>query len=106
MSGAQGFALHPLAAQDLTDIWEFIAPDNPLAARRVREDILTTLRRLVPFPYQGHKRPDLTSRPLRFILVREYLIAYAPEERPLWVVAVMHGRRHPRVMAAILRGRE
>jgi plasmid stabilization system protein ParE len=60
----------------------------------------------VPFPGQGHKRPDLTSRPLRFILVREYLIAYAPEEKPLWVVAVMHGRRHPRVMASILRGRE
>src|SRR5208283_1707407 len=106
MSGAQGFAIHPLAAQDLTDIWEFIAQDNLDAARRVREEILTTLRRLVPFPYQGHRRPDLTSRPLRFILVREYLIAHAPEERPLWVVAVMHGRRHPRVMAAILRGRE
>ena len=31
---------------------------------------------------QGYKRPDLTSRPLRFTLVREYLIAYAPEESP------------------------
>jgi len=39
-------------------------------------------------------------------LVREYLIAYAPEEKALWVVAVMHGRRGPRLMAAILRGRE
>jgi plasmid stabilization system protein ParE len=54
----------------------------------------------------GHKRPDLTSRPLRFTVVREYLIAYAPDEKPLWIVAVMHGRRNPRVMAAILRGRE
>jgi hypothetical protein len=42
---------------------------------------------------------------LRFILVREYLIAYAADEKPLWVVAVIHGRRNPRVMAAILRGR-
>ena len=31
---------------------------------------------------------------------------YAPEELPLWVIAVMHGRRSPRVMAAILRSRE
>ena len=106
MSAEQGFALHPLAAQDITDIWEYIAEDNPLAARRVREEILRALRDLVPFPHRGHKRLDLTSRPLRFILVREYLIAYAPNERPLWVVAVMHGRRSPRVMAAILRGRE
>ena len=105
MSADQGFALHPLAAQDITDIWEFIAEDNPLAARRVREDILSTLRRLVPFPHQGHRRPDLTSRPLRFILLREYLIAYAPDEKPLCIIAVMHGRRNPRIMAAILRGR-
>ena len=38
--------------------------------------------------------------------VRDYLIAYAPDEKPLWVIAVMHGHRSPRVMAAILRGRE
>ena len=106
MNAEQGFALHPLAAQDITDIWEFIAEDNPLAARRVREDILSTLRRLVPFPHQGHRRPDLTSRPLRFILLREYLIAYAPDEKPLCIIAVMHGRRNPRVMATIPRGRE
>jgi len=69
-------------------------------------EIFETIRALVPFPHQGHRRPDLTSRPLRFALVREYLITYAPEEEPLWVVAVMHGRRSPRIMAAILRGRE
>ena len=106
MSAGQDFGLHPLAALDITDIGEFIAADNPLAAGRVREDLLDAIRALVPFPHQGHRRPDLTSRPLRFTRVREYLIAYAPEERPLWVVAVMHGRRSPRVMAAILRGRE
>jgi plasmid stabilization system protein ParE len=60
----------------------------------------------VRFPDQGHKRPDLTSCPLRFILVHDYLIAYAPEEKPLWVVAVLHGRRNLRLMAAILKSRE
>ena len=92
MSAEQGFALHPLAAQDITEIWEYIAEDNPPEARRVREEILSTIRALVPFPNQGHKRPDLTSRPLRFTLVREYLIAYASEEKPLWVVAILRGR--------------
>jgi plasmid stabilization system protein ParE len=106
LTAEQGFRLHPLAAQDITEIWEYIAEDNPLAARRMREEILSRIRAVVPFPNQGHKRPDLTGRPLRFISVREYLIAYAPEEKPLWVVAVMHGRRNPRVMAAILRGSE
>ena len=106
MTTGQGFALHPLAAQYITEIWEYIAADNPLAARRDREEIYSALRDLVSFPYRGHRRQDLTSRPLRFILVRQHLIAYAPDEKPLWVVAVMHGRRNPQVMAAILRGRE
>jgi antitoxin ParD1/3/4/toxin ParE1/3/4 len=103
---ARGFELHPLAAQDITGIWAFIAKDSPQAARRVREQLLEAIRGLVPFPQRGHRRTDLTSRPLRFVVVREYLIAYAPDEKPLWVVAVMHGRRSPRAMAAILSGRE
>ncbi len=78
-----GYALHPEALADLDGI-----------------------RELVTSPHQGYRRPNLTSRPLRFKLVPEYVIAYAPETKPLWVVAVFHGRRSPRVMAAILRGRE
>jgi antitoxin ParD1/3/4/toxin ParE1/3/4 len=101
-----GYDFHPEAAVDLGEIWDFIAEDNLDTADKVIADILASIQALVPFPHQGHKRPDLTSRPLRFNVVREYLIAYAPEEKPLWVVAVMHGRRSPRIMAAILRGRE
>jgi plasmid stabilization system protein ParE len=101
-----GYAFHPEARFDLDEIWEYIRADNLDAADRIIAEILSAIRALVKFPSQGHKRPDLTSRPLRFIVMRDYLIAYAPNERPLWVVAVMHGRRSPRVMAAILRGRE
>jgi len=42
--GDPGFALHPLAAQDITEIWEYIAEGSPLAARRVREEILNAIR--------------------------------------------------------------
>lgn len=74
MTAGQGFELHPGAALDITDIWEFIARDSPLAARGVREDILDAIRNLVPFAHQGHQRPDLTSRPLRFQIVHSYPI--------------------------------
>ena len=102
---SSGCALHPEAFTDLDDIHSYIAKDSLDAADRVITEIFDAIRALVPFPHQGHKRPELTLRPLRFVLVREYLIAYAPDEEPLWIVAVMHGRRSPRVMAAILRGR-
>ena len=101
-----GYAFHPEALADLDETWEFMAADNLDAADRVAAEILAAIRELVLFPNRGHKRPDLTSRPIRFILVYEYLIAYAPDEKPLWVIAVMHGRRSPRVMAGILRTRE
>jgi toxin ParE1/3/4 len=96
------FVLHPEARADLDEIWEYIAADNLDAADRVLEEIYNSLGALVRFPRQGHTRPDLTSRPLRFHVVRDYVIAYAPDEVPLAVIAILHGRRNPRVLAAIL----
>ncbi len=100
-----GYVLHPEVCSDLDTIWEFIAEDNLGAADRVIGEIHDAILSLVSFPRQGHQRRDLTSRPLRFQIVREYLIAYVPDEKPLLVVAVLHGRRSPRVIAALLRGR-
>jgi len=71
-----GFSLHPDAITDLEEIWE------------------------------GHGRSDLTSKPLRFQIVRELLIAYAPDQKPLLVLAVLHGRRNPRIIASLLRERK
>jgi plasmid stabilization system protein ParE len=56
MNTEQRFTLRPGAAQDITDIWEFIVEDNPLAARRVREGILDAVRKLVPFPLEPFPR--------------------------------------------------
>ena len=103
---SSGYALLPEAFADLDEIRSYIAQDSPDAADRVITEIFDAIRQLAPFPHQGHRRPDLSSRPLWFTLVREYLIAYTPDEKPLWVVAVMHGQRSPRIMAAILKSRD
>jgi plasmid stabilization system protein ParE len=100
-----GFVLHPQAYADLDEIWDYIASDNLDAADRIREEIYEAIQSLVPFPYVGHSRPDLTARPLRFQSARDHVIAYAPDEKPLAVIAVLHGRRSPLVIAAILRRR-
>jgi plasmid stabilization system protein ParE len=100
------YALHPEAYADIDEIAAYIGQDSPEAAHGVVDEIYRSIQSLVPFPHQGHRRPDLTGRPLRFVVVREYVLAYAPDEKPLWIVAVLHGRRSPRVLAAILRARE
>lgn len=99
------FALHPEAFADLDEIRELIANENLDAADRLMDEFFSEFRMLAEFPRLGHSRPELSSKPIRFRVLREYLIAYAPDESPLWILAVLHGRRNPRVIAAILRGR-
>ena len=59
-----GYAFHPDAFGDLDEIWEYIAQDNIDAADRVLADIHSTLNLLAGSPQIGHRRPDLTTRPL------------------------------------------
>jgi plasmid stabilization system protein ParE len=101
-----GFVLHPAAFRDINEIWEFIAADNLDAADRVLDELRESIKKLVDFPEMGFRREELTSKPLRFFPVRDFLISYAPEEKPLLVVAVLHTRRNPRVLAAVLRQRK
>jgi antitoxin ParD1/3/4 len=100
------YALHPEAFNDLSDIWEFIAKDNLDAADRVGEEIYDAIRFLADHPHTGHRRTDITRQPLRFQRVYNYLIAYIAEQTPLLILAVIHGKRSPRMMASILRARQ
>jgi len=44
-------------------------------------------------PYLGHKREDLTPRPLRFWPVGSYLIIYKPDTKPLEILRILSGYR-------------
>lgn len=64
-----GYDFHPEARIDLLEIWEYLANDNPDAADKSVNKIEHAIDGLILFPNQGHKRSDLTGRPLRFIAV-------------------------------------
>ena len=85
------FRLAPDAAQDVRAIWSYIAKDNIRAARKVRLQILGACQQLAENPRLGHRREDLTERPLFFWPVGAYLIIYRTEPKPMEVVAVTHG---------------
>jgi plasmid stabilization system protein ParE len=69
-----GYAFHPDAFADLDEIWEYIAQDNVDGADRVLADIQSTVTLLAGSPQIGHRRPDLTTRSLRFHVARgQYL---------------------------------
>ncbi len=60
------FRLSPEAAQDIIDIYEFIAQGSVDAAEQVRNEVFEAIAGLAAFPGKGHRREDLTSQPVLF----------------------------------------
>jgi plasmid stabilization system protein ParE len=85
------FILTSRAAQDVNDIWDYIAVDCIEAADRVLEE--RAMYHLAQNPGIGHVREELTDRRHRFFPVYSYLIVYRFETRPLQVIRVLHGAR-------------
>jgi plasmid stabilization system protein ParE len=87
------FILTPRAAQDLGDIWEYIADDNIEAADRVLAALEKAMHKLAGNPGIGHMREELADRRHRFFQVYSYLIVYRSETKPLQVLRVLHAAR-------------
>src|ERR1700676_1873391 len=91
------YQLTPQAADDLFEIWCYIASDDPDSADRVETAVHLACSFLVDTPLAGHIREDLTSLPLRFWLVqpfRNYLVVYDPATKPLQVIRILHPARN------------
>jgi antitoxin ParD1/3/4/toxin ParE1/3/4 len=50
--------------------------------------------KLAEMPGAGHRRADLTDRPVLFYKIYSYLVIYTPETQPLQILGVLHGRRN------------
>jgi plasmid stabilization system protein ParE len=86
------FKLSPEAAQDIREIWAYIAGDSIKAARRIRLQIFDACQRIAENPEIGHRREDLTDKPVLFWPAGSYLIIYAAR-KPVEIVRVLHGAR-------------
>jgi plasmid stabilization system protein ParE len=90
----KSFRLAPAAAEDIREIWAYIAEDSASAAGRFRLKLLGACRELGNNAGMGHKREDLAEeRPLLFWPVGSYLIIYRAEHSPIEIVGVAHGAR-------------
>ena len=93
------YILAPEALQDLQELWDYIATENLDAADRMIDTLFAAFERLAAMPGLGHRREDLTDRPLRFWTVDTYLVLYRAERTPIEIVAVTHGGRDiPRLL--------
>jgi plasmid stabilization system protein ParE len=88
------FVVSPAARQDLIDIWEYIAEDSINSADTVIHTIQDKFNLLSQQPSIGHRRTDLTNRPVLFWPVYNYLIVYKNGSAPLEIVRVLSGYRN------------
>lgn len=89
-----GYLLTPAAADDLSDIWDYLAAEgSPETADRVIRHIFHRFETLADFPEMGHSRSDLADESLRVWPTYSYLIVYRPERRPIEILRVVSGFR-------------
>jgi len=88
-----GYVLSRDAERDLEDLWDYIAEENVGAADRLIARLFDAFEELGRFPHLGHKREDLTSFPVLFWPVGNFLIIYRGDRTPIQIVAVVRGSR-------------
>jgi antitoxin ParD1/3/4/toxin ParE1/3/4 len=86
------FKLSPEAAKDIREIWAYTAVESIKAARRLRLQIFDACQTIANNPGIGHRREDLSEKPVLFWPVGSYLIIYAAR-KPVEIVRVLHGAR-------------
>jgi plasmid stabilization system protein ParE len=89
-----GYILSTDAERDLEQIWEYIAADSINAADRWIARLFEAFEALSRAPLMGHRREELTDRPVFFWPVGSYLIIYMAARQPIEILAVTQGSRH------------
>jgi plasmid stabilization system protein ParE len=87
------FVLTPEASADLREILLDIAEESPATAERLRVKFLESFQALAQAPGTGHYHKELLDQRYRFKNLFSYVICYAWQQRPIQIVAVVHGAR-------------
>jgi plasmid stabilization system protein ParE len=95
VSGRYQVRYRPAAEQDLLDILDYIARDNPAAARGFVDRVEQAIGRLALFPKSGRQPRDARLQRLgyRLLVVGDYLVFYIVIRRTVQVRRVIHGAR-------------
>ena len=80
------------AKEDMVEMWEYIAQENPSAADRLLQTLVKQYKSLAENPGMGRLREEL--RPdIRSFPVGNYLILYRAIPEGIAVLRIIHGAR-------------
>lgn len=77
------------ALNDLDDLANYIALDNPMAASRLVKKLIEDVGRLERFPHSGRKPPELPGTPYREVVVSPCRIFYRFDGKTVFIVHAM-----------------
>ncbi|HVH81434.1 MAG TPA: type II toxin-antitoxin system RelE/ParE family toxin [Stellaceae bacterium] len=83
------------ARRDLAAASRWISRDNPMAARALRQAVVSAAERIAKHPLIGVARRDLLGEPYRFLILGSfpYVIVYNAARTPPLIMRVLHGAR-------------
>lgn len=76
------------ALENLEDLLDYIAQDNPVAAKRLHAKVIEKTDLLADFPNLGRVPPEV-GEPFRELHVKPLRLIYLPEEKTVTIVAVV-----------------
>jgi toxin ParE1/3/4 len=83
---------HPFAQADLIELLEYVAADNPDAAYRVHDEVLSQVGILEKYPAAGRSGRVAGTREL-VITGLPYIAAYRIDKKRVTILRVLHGAR-------------
>jgi len=81
------------ALSQLRHIYDYIAQDSPLYAKRVAKALVDKTNVLDEMPHVGRKVPELDEESVRELSLYSYRIIYEIKPTQVVVLAVIHKRR-------------
>lgn len=81
-----------MAEIDMGEISDYISLDNPFAALKWHDNMVSQFELIAEFPHIGvaksKRRPDLRSFP-----VKNYMVLYQIKSKTVEIVRILHGAR-------------
>lgn len=84
----------PRARADLKAIHDHIAKDSPFNAKKIVRELTQKPDLLPGFPQMGHNVPEINDDNLREISLHSWRIIYHLRQDQIFIVTVVHKRRH------------
>lgn len=85
-------SITPLAAQDLEEIGDYIAQDNPLRAVEFLTELQSHCETILRNP-EGYRLRQELSKTMRSCSHGNYVIFYESDQRGVSIVRILHGGR-------------